>query len=558
MIELGDRFFAGGGDLRIGGPYTWHITDMDQRRHFAVTYAPPIRPANVPDDRFGEICHNQLQRHIDELGDGVYGIRFTEPDGPVTIVTDPKQDVTLCVNNYPLSTLELPFPVQTVHLTSLTELDRIQPEVDLVSYQASPHVGNTNGLSKTIAVFKYWFIHNSLDQVWHELSSWCRLPRDHPHIVPFDAVVLDSISERIVGFTSRFIPGGTLADNNATTRPFRLRWLHQLLSVVDDLNYRYGMMHQDIAPRNLVIDEDDNLRIFDFDFSAMIDKHYNPHRDDWKGVAFTLYEIITLDDSLRGIPHQEQDAEAMLQMKWVKHADVKLDSDVQKFRDVLDGWLQERKSKKFEFADTWVRWSSRPDPPLIQKPVYGPDGEKTGTKMSRVPFVPRKDLIKWGEPFWDWKRPASHLLSDASTEGVDQRAMGDNRDAHEKATDKKVVDDKGTGQDDVDQKAMSDNRYASEEVTKKKVVDDKATGQDGVDQDKFNKEVIDGGKDKEVAHKNVVDKKVMGQDSVDQEKFKGEVVDAGKDKEVADKKAVDNKGVDQEVVGTEDTSFRKS
>jgi hypothetical protein len=54
-------------------------------------------------------------------------------------------------------------------------------------------------------------------------------------------------------------------------------------------------MHQDIAPRNLLIDEEDNLRTFDFNYSIMIDKHYTPDRDDIKGVIFTLYEIITLD-----------------------------------------------------------------------------------------------------------------------------------------------------------------------------------------------------------------------------------------------------------------------
>ncbi|KAM3532235.1 hypothetical protein NHJ13051_000221 [Beauveria bassiana] len=56
-------------------------------------------------------------------------------------------------------------------------------------------------------------------------------------------------------------------------------------------------MHQDIAARNLLIDEKENLRIFDFDFSIMLHEHYTPERDDMKGVIFTLYEIITLISS---------------------------------------------------------------------------------------------------------------------------------------------------------------------------------------------------------------------------------------------------------------------
>lgn len=128
-------------------------------------------------------------------------------------------------------------------------------------------------------------------------------------------MVLDNTSGGIVGLTTLFIPGGTLKDNNATTRPFRLRWFNQLLSVVDDLNFTYGMMHQNIAARNLVIDEDDDLRIFDFNYSIMIDKHYTPDRDDLKGVIFTLFETITLDEHYRDVPHTRQDGEALLKLE---------------------------------------------------------------------------------------------------------------------------------------------------------------------------------------------------------------------------------------------------
>jgi hypothetical protein len=199
-------------------------------------------------------------------------------------------------------------------LTALTELDRMGPQVDLVSYQGTPCAGGT-GLETTKAAFKYWFMENGMFRTWLELNRWSRLPRDHPPIVPFDAVVLDPHGGGIVGFTTQYISGGTLFDKNATTRPFRLRWFRQLLHVVDDLNYRYGMMHQDIAARNLVIDGNDNLRIFDFNYAIMIDKHYTPDRDDLKGVIFTLYEIITLDEHFREIPHDQQDAEAVLKMK---------------------------------------------------------------------------------------------------------------------------------------------------------------------------------------------------------------------------------------------------
>ncbi|OAQ64389.1 protein kinase-like domain [Pochonia chlamydosporia 170] len=388
MIDAEERLWAGSGNLITGGPYTWHITDLDQRRHFSVTYTPPAPVEDV--EATEDICMAQLQKkNVDQLGDGVYGIRFSEPDGPITMSTNQEEDdVTWYVNSHPLAALELPFPVKTVYLESLTE-----------------------------AVFKYWFMENGMFRTWYELNSWSRLPRDHPHIVPFDSVVLNNVTGGIVGFTTLFIPGGTLKDNNATTRPFRLRWFEQLLSVVDDLNYQYGMMHQDIAARNIVIDEEDNLRIFDFNYSIMIDKHYTPHRDDIKGVIFTLYEIITLDEHFRELPHEEQDAEALLQMEWQKHPEVMLDSDVTEFRSVLDAWVTNRKEKEFKPMDSWVQWPWMPKPPLGPVLKYGPNGEVTGKEMKPVQVVIRKHLVQMGEPYWEWERPASYLLGDALQKG---------------------------------------------------------------------------------------------------------------------------------------------
>jgi hypothetical protein len=40
----------------------------------------------------------QLQKHVDHLGDGVYGIRFSEPDGPIMISTNQEDDVAWYVN----------------------------------------------------------------------------------------------------------------------------------------------------------------------------------------------------------------------------------------------------------------------------------------------------------------------------------------------------------------------------------------------------------------------------------------------------------------------------
>jgi hypothetical protein len=39
------------------------------------------------------------------------------------------------------------------------------------------------------------------------------LSKHRPNIVPFDRIVLDEVERRVVGFTTLFIPGGTLDEN---------------------------------------------------------------------------------------------------------------------------------------------------------------------------------------------------------------------------------------------------------------------------------------------------------------------------------------------------------
>ncbi|KAM5341813.1 hypothetical protein ACJ41O_014844 [Fusarium nematophilum] len=413
MIRPEERLWAGSGNLFTGGPYTWHITDLDQRRHFAVTYDPPTPVEDVEETE--EICMEQLRRHVDGLGKGIVGIRFSEHDGPITTSTDPADDVTWYVNSWPVTALELPFPIPAISISKLVELDRLATQVDLVSYQKHDSVSGT--LSTTKAAFKYWFMENGMFRTWYELNNWSRLPRDHPHIVPFDSVVLDPYRGTIVGFTTIYYPGGNLGDNNCTTRPLQLRWFRQLLSVVDDLNYRYGIMHQDIAPRNLLIDEQDNLRIFDFNYAIMIGEHYTPDRDDIKGVIFTLYELITLDEHYREVPHEQQDAEAVMQLEWTKHPDVKLDSDVRAFRQLLQEWVDKRKTREFEPRDTWVRWPWMPKPPLGRRAIRDENRKFIRAEVMPMRVLPRHDLVDIGEEFWDWERPASYQLRDVLEKG---------------------------------------------------------------------------------------------------------------------------------------------
>ncbi|PNP61628.1 hypothetical protein FNYG_13615 [Fusarium nygamai] len=262
-----------------------------------------------------------FSRHSDQLSPAIYRIHLSHTGEIISTSTDPKNDTTCCVHYPSLHDACLPEGVQTVQRNKLEELKRLVPDADLVVYPPC-----LEGSAKK-AVFKYYFLWQYAQMSWKEMNLWMRLPH-HPNIVPFDRVVVDELEGRVVGFTSNYVPGGNLEQNKS--RVFKVKWLQQLIKVVDDLNLEYGIAHQDIAPRNLLIDEPkDSIMLFDFNFAARINcpspgegESYVEDRNDVKGVVFTTYEIITQDDSLRSMPHEDQNLEN-LGSKWTKHSEVK-------------------------------------------------------------------------------------------------------------------------------------------------------------------------------------------------------------------------------------------
>jgi len=78
-------------------------------------------------------------------------------------------------------------------------------------------------------VFKYYITENDVVSWWHEANCVMRMPR-HPNIVPFDSLVVDTVGsvDRVVGFTTHYIPGGTLSENK--DRVFKPKYLEQLIN----------------------------------------------------------------------------------------------------------------------------------------------------------------------------------------------------------------------------------------------------------------------------------------------------------------------------------------
>ncbi|CAH0052105.1 unnamed protein product [Clonostachys solani] len=387
MLNHDDRLFAPSGDIIPGGPSTWHVIDWDQRRLVSVVMDEDL---DSEDPAF-----EHLLKYIDHLPPDVYSIHVTSDGDLISASADPKDDETRCVFRPPVESLQIPDGIKIVSRLDLEELDRLSSHVDLVVCPQSAEP------TKRL-IFKYYFLFSSYSFVWHEMSLWMRLPK-HPNIVPFDSVVVDEIEGRLVGFTSVFIPGGTLDENK--TRCFKLKWLHQLLAVVDELNLKFGVAHQDVAPRNIVIDESsDSLMIFDFNFSARIGRGgYYEARNDVKGVIFTMYEIITRDDRHRDI---RQDVSVIEGEEWAKHPDVLLDHPVSEFRAVLAAWSERRRAgtqiaKNTEATDP-LDWPPLPEPPLTER-IWEISGHEQKWMMKLYDWR-RNELLEKGQTVLDWQR----------------------------------------------------------------------------------------------------------------------------------------------------------
>lgn len=192
--------------------------------------------------------------------------------------------------------------------------------------------------------------------------------------------------------------------------------------VIDDLNLRYGIAHQDVAARNLLVNpETDALMLFDFNYSGQIGgPGYAADRDDVKGVVFTLYEIITRDMHFRDVPYSQQnpaDVEGL--EEWVRHPDVKLDHPVSEYRSVLDEWVKRRREggklqvAVYTEAPEYIDWPDFPAP--APKDHIFPDGCGNSTVVRGVfMYNMRRSEREEGVAVLSWERPAQNKLGNGN------------------------------------------------------------------------------------------------------------------------------------------------
>ncbi|KAI0156395.1 hypothetical protein GGR57DRAFT_80785 [Xylariaceae sp. FL1272] len=398
MIQPEDRFVSEG-QCYLGtseNPKTQahcNVWDWDQLRMIKIKGTRQIFP---PDE---DLEVPLLSTFVDYLAPEVQAVSV-DNDGLITQVsTDPEEDDTEFIGYLPFSMVETLHDCRTVRYSQLKELDRLGPGVDRSSYYDESHnvrdvAFKFNPLGKPVRLY----------MAWNELQAYRSLP-PHPNLVSLDRVVLEDKESRIIGFTTKFIPGGTFENS---TRPFRVQHLKDLIQLVDFLNLDLGIMHQDIAPRNLFLDpETEKILLFDFDWVAHGEKGLLKGRDDVIGVALTLYELITGDDQFTHIPHWERNVE-MIQNVSEWPCKRELDGDVSTFRKILNEWIATRQvgndMERYLNAPNRLTWPDLPTAPDYDVPCESGMTQDGETRWRTGPRL-RRTAIRKGQYIFRWERP---------------------------------------------------------------------------------------------------------------------------------------------------------
>jgi len=272
FIRLG---FGFGAQAALYDTHEVYLHDTDTRSTIQVTLPNPDGMEVPEHDPNLDIPLNKaadaLRKHLDAgLPHDTVAIEIDKTGELLSCRTDRDEETTGVADYLLLDEYQFPPAIAARPLlrSDLAEYGRFIGPVDLVAYSETSSGGSraTHDKNKRY-VFKY--ANQSTVGLWGEVQLLARLP-PHPNMVLLDRVVVDEVTHsKVVGFTMRYVAGGQTFDKS---RPaFKLRWLSQLIQAVDDLNLKHGVIHQDIADRNLMIDPDtDSITLIDFNSAARV------------------------------------------------------------------------------------------------------------------------------------------------------------------------------------------------------------------------------------------------------------------------------------------------
>ncbi|GAB1318074.1 hypothetical protein MFIFM68171_08284 [Madurella fahalii] len=347
---------------------------------------------------------------MDDLPPDVLTIRMSASGKLLWTSTELCYDTTHCTYYPSVHEYQLPQErsFETLPRSDLTVLDRLGPGVVKAAYTC-----HASAEEKVVA-FKYGPASSYYGGVWDEIQILSRLP-SHPYIIPIYSLVVEELSGLgVVGFTMPAIAARTL--DKHWPRPFKLRWFRELVGLVDELNLDFGISHQDIAPRNLLINPDtDSILLIDFGHAAQIHQDpdldltteggyrtvYLPEVDDVKGVMYFLYCVVTRDPKYKFLPlNQVKEEEFEDPKRWVQHPDVELDNDISTFFNEMMAWVRKRRDGRHSGNHAREpRHIEYPDAPL-ELPV-----DKVKVISLIDSYMRRQARVEYGRPVLNWQRP---------------------------------------------------------------------------------------------------------------------------------------------------------
>ncbi|KAM7210613.1 hypothetical protein V8F06_014003 [Rhypophila decipiens] len=346
-----------------GADIVCSVLDYDSRRWIQVTFKDAATAFGGGPEEILEVFPNSAAAIRAELDHGppdLTALIVTLDGQVVSRSTDAAEDPTpgthyASVDEYQIPTGVLSSSIQIIRRNELVEVERLNPYTDIVV----PACGLTCGGQEERLSFKYYQHRLEAQKVWNAIQIISRT-MPHAHRNPISHLVVDetdpSPSPRVVGYTQPFVPGGDLLQT-MDSRPLKLKWIKQLFNVMDDLHLRYGVVHNDLRPPNMLVDPaTDNLLLIDFEFAVKIgipdwteqetrdqtsdllmacDVHLTTVQDDMWRIVRLVHYLVTGGNAEVG---------KIMKGPWVKERpQIELDSPIEQYHEALVDWLHQRK-----------------------------------------------------------------------------------------------------------------------------------------------------------------------------------------------------------------------
>ncbi len=341
QIALEERFSCLAGIGSPGIEACHLILDHELQKWFSVRI-PSFGLGYGADDE--DTAIQILSRCVDCLDDSIQTIEV-EQDGSLTFTTEE----AVGKFSFPVYGGE---PKDVVSESALDLVDRLDWSVNLVRLKGRQ---DSEAESKQLFVYKRTLIPQRIQRCANEIQI-LKGVSGREDFIQLHKVVTEGDSLCVVGFTTHYIPGRSLLDYNLS---FRFSWLDDITKAIDHLNFVLGVIHNDVAAHNILIDSrTDTPKIIDFDrsftrsttgYDVFCEKSGAlmklSEETDTVSVICAIYEALTKDRS-----HGSHDSSKIEEMpSWAPIMPIEeVEGGIDAYIEHLNKWVHKRRSTRFQ------------------------------------------------------------------------------------------------------------------------------------------------------------------------------------------------------------------